>query len=111
MIEMNLNPIPFELIINGLKDIEMRLFDERRRNIKVGDQIEFTNNVTGEKLLVDIINLYRFDSFDELYEHFPKERLGYLPDEKANPRDMEQYYSKDKIEQYGVIGIEIKLVK
>ena len=106
---MNLHPGPFELIKSGRKDIEMRLYDERRKDIKIGDSIVFTNNVTLEKLTVEVINLYRFNNFEELYNHFDKARLGYRDDENANPKDMEQYYSLDKILRYGVLAIEIKL--
>ena len=106
---MNLHPGPFEQIKSGRKDIEMRLYDERRKSLKIGDEIVFTNNETDEKLTVVIINLYRFKDFNELYSHFPKERLGYLADQIANPEDMEIYYSKEKIKEYGVIAIEIKL--
>ena len=106
---MNLHPGPFGLIKSGRKDIEMRLYDERRKDIKIGDSIVFTNNVTLEKLTVEVINLYRFNNFEELYNHFDKARLGYRDDENANPKDMEQYYSLDKILRYGVLAIEIKL--
>ena len=108
--DLNLHPGPFELIKNGHKDIEMRLYDDRRKDIKIGDQIRFTNNVTGEKLLANVINLYLFKDFDELYNYFPKERLGYLPDETAKASDMEIYYSIEKIHQFGVVGIQIELV-
>ena len=106
---MNLHPEPFESIKSGRKDIEMRLFDDRRKNIKIGDTIVFTNNKTSEKLSVEVINLYRFDNFEELYSHFDKTRLGYSGDEIANPKDMEKYYSVDAILHYGVLAIEIKL--
>ena len=106
---MNLQPQPFERIKSGSKDIEMRLYDERRKPIKIGDTILFTNNQTKEVLGVEVVNLYRFNTFDELYDRFDKIRLGYLEDEIANPKDMEQYYPLDKILRYGVLGIEIKL--
>ena len=47
---MKLKNEPFVSIKNGLKTIEMRLFDEKRKQIKVGDTIEFTNIVSLEKL-------------------------------------------------------------
>ena len=34
----------------------------------------------------------------------------YKEDEEANPDDMEQYYTKENQEKYGVIAIEIKKV-
>ena len=36
--------------------------------------------------------------------------MGYSEDEDADPKDMEQYYSKEEQDKYGVVGIEIKLV-
>lgn len=108
--EMNLNPIPFELIKSGRKTIEMRLYDDRRKSIKIGDNIKFTNNETNETLIVRVINLYRFKNFKELYAYFDKSKLGYEIDEIAKPSDMEIYYPKEKIDYFGVLGIEIALV-
>ena len=108
IINMKLNNIPFNKIKNGSKTIELRLNDEKRRLLNIGDEIEFTNIFNNEKLLVDIINLYRYDSFDELYKHFNKVEMGYLIDQEANPKDMEEYYSKEEQEKYGVLGIKIR---
>lgn len=60
---MNLNNRPFKSIKEGTKTIELRLNDEKRSLLKVGDEIEFTNRDTNEKLSVDIINLYKYPSF------------------------------------------------
>ena len=38
---MNLDSNPFEMIKNGTKTIELRLNDDKRRKIKVGDYIIF----------------------------------------------------------------------
>ena len=106
--ELNLHPGPFELIKSGHKDIEMRLYDERRKDIKIGDTILFTNNQTQEQLSVEVINLYRFNNFEELYTYFDKKRLGYGEEEIADPTDMELYYSKADIKKYGVLAIELE---
>lgn len=108
---MNLNPIPFKLIESGKKTVEMRLFDERRRNIFQGDLIIFTNTETGKELVVEVQRLRRFSSFVQLYNSYPKTRLGYNEDEEANPNDMLQYYSQELIDKYGVLAIEIQLLK
>ena len=105
---MNLHPEPFKLIKEGKKTIEMRLNDERRRNMKKGDTIVFENIREYELLTVKIINLYIFKNFEELYAHFDKKKLGYSEGEYADPSDMEKYYSRDKIEKYGVLAIEIE---
>lgn len=109
--ELNLHPGPFASIKGGKKDIEMRLNEEKRKVIKVGDYIRFTNNENGETILCKVISLSAFPSFKELYDHFPKSRLGYGRCEKASYKDMEQYYSEEKIRKNGALAIEIALVK
>lgn len=105
---MNLANDPFVLIKNGKKDIEMRLYDERRKPIKIGDEILFTNNQTKEQLKVVVKNLYVFPSFKELYAYFDHKRLGYERSDEGQPSDMEIYYSYELIEKNQVLAIEIK---
>ncbi len=107
--EMNLNPRPFDAVANGTKSVEMRLFDERRQKISVGDVILFTNVVTKQTLVVDVVKIDVFANFEELYLNFDKIALGYAPAEVAHPTDMLEYYTKEQIAQYGVVAISIKL--
>lgn len=107
---MNLQHAPFTRISSGTKTVEMRLFDEKRALIKVGDSIEFTDLETGEKLVCTVANLHRYASFEELYAHHEKTSIGYAEDERAAPSDMLVYYPREKIEKYGVVGIEIRLL-
>lgn len=109
--DMKLNNSPYEKIKNGTKTIELRLNDEKRKKLKVNDIIEFTNRETLEKMLVEVENIYHYPTFDELYKHFDKVSLGYEENDVANSKDMEQYYTKEQQEKYGVLGIEIKKVK
>lgn len=106
--EMKLNNEPFKAIKSGTKTLELRLNDEKRKQLIVGDYIEFTNRENNEKLLVEVIDLYKYNSFEELYKHFNKIEMGYSINEEANPKDMENYYSKEEQEKYGVLGIKIK---
>ena len=109
--EMKLNNEPYINIKNGTKTIELRLKDEKRQLLKIKDLIEFTNRDTLEQMLVEVENLYHYSSFDELYKHFDKVSMGYKEDEIANPKDMEEYYSKEEQEKYGVLGIEVRKLK
>lgn len=107
---MNLNPEALVLIKDGVKTIEMRLFDEKRREILTGDSITFISTEDSSSYLnVRVKELYRFKSFKELYEVFDKIKLGYKENDIAYYTDMEEYYSKDKIKIYGVIAIEVEL--
>ena len=108
---MRLHNGPFEKIKSGTKTIEMRLNDEKRQLIKVGDLIKFVNRVTEEELTTLVKDLYYYESFDELYKHFDKVSIGYDLEDDADPNDMSQYYSNEDIENYGVVGIEIEVTK
>ena len=65
--KMNLNPEPFAMIRSGQKTIELRLNDEKRQKINVGDSIEFTQIETGEKLTAEVIAIHRFELFNLNY--------------------------------------------
>lgn len=106
--DMKLNNSPYEKIKNGTKTIELRLNDEKRKKLKINDIIEFTNRETLEKMKVIVENIYHYPTFDELYKHFDKVSLGYEENDVANSKDMEQYYTKEQQEKYGVLGIKIK---
>ncbi len=110
---MNLNPSPMEKIRDGKKTMELRLYDEKRKLISIGDTIKFINTEnTNDTLYVTVIDLYIFKSFTELYNNLPLLKCGYTEENinTASPSDMEMYYSKEKQNQYGVIGIEISLI-
>ena len=109
---MNLNDTPYNMIKSGRKTIELRLYDEKRRMISIGDEIEFVNSKDSTlSLHCKVLNLHRFASFQELYKELPLLKCGYTEKDIhiASPSDMDLYYSKEKQEKYGVIGIELQL--
>ena len=107
--KMNLHNGPFESIKSGTKTLELRLLDEKRQQIQIGDTIVFTNRTTQEKLAAIVKKLHKFNNFEELFNSFDKVKMGYKPEEKASYKDMEQYYPIEEQQKYGVLGIEIKL--
>lgn len=106
--KMKLHNEPFMAIKLNSKTIEMRLNDEKRRNIQKGDKIEFTNTSTNSVYYVDVIEVYKYPNFEELYKNHNKIDLGYKENEVASPDDMLLYYCKDDIDKYGVVAIKIK---
>ncbi|MDK0714995.1 ASCH domain-containing protein [Clostridium perfringens] len=109
---MNLSPDSFEMIEIGTKTIEMRLYDEKRKKISKGDYINFISTMNPNKQLeVKVIEIYKYNNFEELYKEFNKVKLGYREDEIVHYTDMEQYYSKEDIDKYGVIGIEVEVIR
>lgn len=108
----SLRPEPYKAIEEGDKTIEMRLNDEKRQQLKVGDFVIFTNSENKNKSLLIVVNeLKEYPSFKELYEDvLDKLKLGYLENEVAKFEDMYAYYSKEKIERYHALAIHFKLI-
>lgn len=104
--KMKLNESPFEMIKNGTKTIEFRLYDEKRQGVKIGDKIEFSKLPDlQEKLLVDVLELYQEDTFGRLFR-----KLSFNEEEVIRKtRAMHEIYSPEKEQQYGVLGIKIKI--
>jgi ASC-1-like (ASCH) protein len=110
---MNLTPAAMQEIRTGNKTIELRLNDEKRKQISVGDTIKFINTEdSNDTLRVKVVDLFLFSSFAELYDNLPLLNCGYNEDNinTASPDDMEMYYSREKQNKYGVVGIEISLL-
>ena len=62
--EMSLTEDPFYRIKSGKKIIEVRLLDEKRQAIKIGDIITFYKlPEKSEKITVQVRGLSRFNSF------------------------------------------------
>ena len=110
-VNMKLQSEPFEKIASGKKKVEMRLFDEKRKNLNVGDKIIFSEQGKEEnKLRVKITKLNKFSSFNDLYEFYEdKTLLGYEIGQTAKPEDMEKYYTKQE-QKDGVLAIEFELI-
>jgi len=109
---MQLQPSPFEMIRSGTKTIELRLFDEKRKKIRTGDTILFTNTESKETLEVKVLELLVFDSFETLYSRLPLLECGYTEEDidTASPDDMNAYYPKEIQQKYGVVGIRVALL-
>lgn len=111
--EMKLQPKYYNFMLNGTKRIEIRLNDEKRKNIKRGDKIKFYKEPNlEESFLTEVEEVLRFHSFREMVDNLKIEELAdkkFTKEELINT--LEKYYSKDKQKEYGVLGIRIKLLK
>ncbi|HEO6712569.1 TPA: RNA-binding protein [Streptococcus agalactiae] len=98
---------------SGQKIIELRLYDERRQTITIGDYIVFyLLNDKRKKLTTEVACLHIFDDFSQLYESLDLLKCGYTLDdiETARPEEMERYYPPEQIRKYGALGIELRLL-
>lgn len=108
MHDMKLVDFAFQAIKNGNKDIEVRLNDEKRRKIKVGDTIVFHHIDNSEIIKAKVVNLHKYNTFKELFDNFEHKRLGVKDSDTSSI--MDNFYSKEEQEKYGALGIEIKLI-
>ena len=77
---MKLQPLPFSMIESGRKTIELRLYDEKRRLMAIGDTIRFLDISNPEKaILTEVEEPFIFGSFGKLYEHFHLPNVDILP--------------------------------
>ena len=104
---MKLLESPFNRIKNGTKTIEFRLYDEKRKKVQIGDTIEFSLLPDlKEKILVEVVKLYKANTFKELFEKLYTDKNEI--DKKV--KGMYEIYSPEKEKEYGVIGICLKLL-
>lgn len=104
---MKLQPSPFEKIKNGTKTIEIRLNDEKRQLLKVGDEIEFSLMTDpAQTIKTEIVGLEKFPTFKEMFAAYPAEEYG---GENQDEWDlMYKYYSPEDEAKYGVLAIRVK---
>ncbi len=101
----------FEMISNGIKTVEVRLLDEKRSKLKLGDEIIFTGK-DGATVLTQITGLCHFIDFKELFKNIDPVKAGYEPTDTVEYAAdwMHSIYTPDEIKQYGALGIIIKKV-
>ena len=110
--EMKLQPEYYNFILNGTKRIEIRLYDEKRQSIKLGDTIKFLKEPElSESFNAKVTGLLRYNSFKDMFKDFD---ISILSDKSMTKEELikvlEQFYTKEKQERYGVLGIRIELM-
>lgn len=107
---LKLRPKYFDFILNGTKRIELRLNDEKRQQIKIGDTIKFIKEPELQQIFsAEVIGLLRYHSFTALLADFD---ISILADQSMTKAallaDLEEFYPPEKQARYGVLGIRIK---
>ena len=107
---LKLQPKFFDYINNGTKRIELRLYDEKRQKINIGDTIVFKREPKLDVTMkVKVIGLLRYSKFEELIEDFDIEMLADRSMKKQELLDvLEEFYTKEEQEKYGVLGIRFE---
>lgn len=104
---MNMHKEPFLLVKSGQKKIETRLFDDKWKGIKVGDEIIFVSRENKEEITVVVQALRTFKKFQDLFLDFEPKLFG--KNTKEELFSIYDYYTKDEENKFGVIAIIFKL--
>lgn len=110
--EMKLRAVYYDKIKSGEKIYEIRLNDEKRRDIDVGDVIVFKKlPELSESLETVVADLIYFKSFKEMIDTLPLEKVGFPSESKAEVEDIyHELYSVEEENKYGVLAIKVKVI-
>lgn len=109
---MRLYEEPFRIVSNSTKTVEVRLNDEKRQAVQIGDFIEFTNLATGEQVKVKVDNVKVYDSFQALLQHYSNKEVGFSDEIQLSQKlaSIYQIYNQTDELHLGALAIEIHLV-
>lgn len=100
----------FDSIKEGKKMVEVRLNDDKRRKIKVGNTIEFIKiPEKNETLRVEVTELRQYDTFKEMYVDIPFKDFdceGWTLEEMID--GTYGIYTPEQEKQWGTLAISIK---
>ena len=107
---MELQNAHFDAFRRGEKEIEVRCMDEKRRNVRVGDVIQF-RKTNGAYFKARVCEIIAADSFGELYERVTPEEIGFAgKTRKEFISAMRQIYTLSRERELGVVGIRVTLL-
>lgn len=110
--EMKLNEKAFINIKNGIKKFELRLFDERRKNINLGDTIIFNNlNDLNDTISVKVLGLLRYPSFADFFKDIDYKLCGTANSLEEKLERVHTFYTVEQEKEYGILAIKIELIK
>lgn len=107
---MNLEPYSYGEILSGRKSIEVRLNDDKRKQIQIGDTIEFTNSLDHSVVSTKVVDMSVFGTFKELVDKYSVSEFGF-DDRDVLLDTIYRFYSKEDEARLGVVGIHIVLNK
>ena len=107
---MKLTTDPFEQISTGRKVIESRLYDDKRMQISIGDEIVFSENDNSSmSVTTRVKGLIRYQSFKDMFNDHDPALFGGKTRESLL-KQIHDFYTDEDEQRYGVIGIRIELL-
>ena len=109
--QIKLQPQYYQFILTGTKRIELRLYDAKRQQMQVGDSIKILKEPDLQSFFqAEIIGLFRYNTFAELVQDFD---ISELADKSMTKEqlltELATFYPQELEQQYGVLGIQLKV--
>jgi len=100
----------FEIIKNGTKDVEIRLNDEKRQRLHIGDKLIFLKRPElKEKIEAYVVGLDYYKDFNEVVDSYSMDRIFKEGTSKEELLELfKRFYSDEEIKKYGVVAISFK---
>ena len=108
---MKLQPKHYYFMKNGTKRIELRLYDEKRSKICIGDEIIFYKEpLLDESFSTTVVALLHYNSFEDLINDYGIEICADKSiSKKQLLSELEKFYTKEKQQKLGILGIKVSL--
>jgi len=107
---MSLRPEYYEMIKTGEKDIELRLYDEKRRKMRNGDIVLVYNAQNhNDYIRARIVRLHIARSFADLATKISMPRTGFAS-LGALMSVVSKFYDAETESKYGIVGLELELI-
>ena len=108
--QMKLSVEPFKKIVRKEKVVESRLYDEKRQQITIGDEIEFSENEHPEnKVRTRVKGILRYQSFADLFADHEPTLFGESSREFLL-NQINQFYSDEDQRKDGVVGFRVEVL-
>ncbi|MFL1380516.1 ASCH domain-containing protein [Nocardiopsis protaetiae] len=105
--EMGIYKRYFDLIASGRKTTEVRVDDDKRKRLAVGDLLRF--RCRDEEVLTRITRLARYSTFAEMFDHEPEASTDPTANREEQLRNIRAIYPPER-EALGVVAIGIEPV-
>lgn len=107
VMKVHLDADIFQIVKDGVKDVEIRINDNKRRKLKVGDTlIFFKRPADDESITVMVLELNYYRSFRDVVDNYEMRRI-YLDgcSKEDYLRKMSKFYTEKEQDELGVVAI------
>lgn len=111
MHEIKVKKVYYDKIKSGEKIYEIRLNDEKRQKIKVGDQLKiWCEPELVECLVTTVVDKLYYSNFEELLKNIPAAEIGFAKySSEEIIKTYHQFYTESDELQYGIVAIKLEI--